>query len=83
MEFHFCSAWPNSASSVVCILARTTQWNKGETQFIIILKHESHSVCKKFEELESFSKTCDETSSHEDRPRKGRPVSSSASKIIN
>ena len=65
---------------VVHIMARTTQLSKEKRQSIITLRHEGQSIQKISRTLKVPSsvvaktiKRFDETGSHEDRHRKGRP----------
>ena len=62
------------------IMARTNQLSKEKQQSIITLRTEGQSVCKIAKTLNVSPsavakniKRYDETGSHEDRPRKGRP----------
>ena len=66
-------------------MARTAQISKEKRQSIITLKHESESMWKISRTLKVSSsagakniKCCDETGSHENRHRKGRPRVTSA-----
>ncbi|KAF7664628.1 hypothetical protein LDENG_00171500 [Lucifuga dentata] len=59
-------------------MARTTQLSKEKRQSIITLRHEGQSIRKISRTLNVSSSAVDETGSHEDRPRKGRPRVTSA-----